>query len=204
MESDSSRTLLFYKYEKFIVNESINQNFSNYYKKCYLILTTLNFPTLDNNKNHRKEEKKENIVDFAAILTGKEEVPEVDTLDTALATFQSNTNNNKKDDEQNDIKYSVKVTDTDKIKEVHIHTGKSSEKGDVVAEFYKSEIPSGEVIGSLTDGKIRSKDLKGPLQGKNTKELVRKIEKGEVYVDIMTEDKPKGKVRGKIRKLAPS
>ena len=32
--------------------------------------------------------KKKN-VDFAAILTGKEEVPEVDTLDTALATFQS-------------------------------------------------------------------------------------------------------------------
>jgi len=70
--------------------------------------------------------------------------------------------------------------------------------------LYKSEIPSGEVIGSLTTGKIRPKDLKGSLQGKNTKELVRKIEKGEAYVDIMTEDKPKGKVRGKIKKLAPS
>ena len=49
--------------------------------------------------------------------------------------------------------------------------------------------------------KIRSKDLKGSLQGKNTQELVRKIEKGEAYVDIRTEDKPKGKVRGKIKKL---
>jgi len=92
-------------------------------------------------------------------------------------------------------------TDTDKIKEVHIHTGKPNEKGDVVAELYKSETPSGEVIGNLTDGKIRSKDLKGSLQGKNTQELVRKIEKGEAYVDIRTEDKPKGKVRGKIKKL---
>ena len=39
------------------------------------------------------------------------------------------------------IKYSVKVTDTDKIKEVNIHTGKPNEKGDVVAELYKSETP---------------------------------------------------------------
>jgi len=143
---------------------------------------------------------KENIVDFAAILTGKEEVPAVDTLDTALATFQFN-NNKDDDDKKEDLKYSVKVTDTDKIKEVNIHTGKPNEKRDVVAELYKSEIPSGEVIGNLTDGKIRSKDLKGSLQGKNTQELVRKIEKGEAYVDIRTEDKPKGKVRGKIKKL---
>ena len=164
------------------------------------MLITLNFPT-DNNKN-QDEEIKENIVDFAAILTGKEEVPEVDTLDTALATFQFN--NHKDDDEKGDLKYSVKVTDTDKIKEVHIHTGKPNEKGDVVAELYKSEIPSGEVIGNLTDGKIRSNDLKGPLQGKNTQELVRKIEEGEAYVDIRTEDKPKGKVRGKIKKLTPT
>jgi CHRD domain len=156
----------------------------------------LNFPT-DNKSQEKEEKKEENIVDFAAILTGKEEVPEVDTLDTALATFQSNNKNKNKDD----LKYSVKVTDTDKIKEVHIQTGKPNEKGDVVADLYKSETPSGEVIGNLTDGKIRSKDLKGPLQGKNTKELVRKIEKGEAYVDIKTEDKPKGKVRGKIKKL---
>lgn len=158
----------------------------------------MNFST-DNKSQEKEEKKEENIVDFAAILTGKEEVPEVDTLDTALATFQSTNNNNNKDD----LKYSVKVTDTDKIKEVDIHTGKPNEKGDVVAELYKSETPSGEVIGTLTEGKIRSKDLKGPLQGKNTKELVRKIEKGEAYVDIKTNDKPKGKVRGKIKKLTP-
>ena len=179
----------------------------NYYKKCYLILTILNFPTNKKDPHEEKEEErkeKENVVvDFAAILTGKEEVPEVDTLDTALATFQSNTavTTNKKDD----LTYSIKVTDTDKIKEVHIHTGKPNEKGDVVAELYKSETPSGEVImDNLTEGKIRSKDLKGPLQGKSTEELVKKMQKGETYVDISTEDKPKGKVRGKIKKLVPS
>ena len=157
----------------------------------------MNSPT--NKKKHDDKEEKEN-VDFAAILTGKEEVPEVDTLDTALATFQSN----KKDDdnkEKNDLKFSVKTTDMSKIKEVHIDTGKPSEKGDVVADLYKSETPSCEVLGSLCEGKINSQKLKGPLKGKNTKELIKKIEIGEAYVDIVTEDKPKGKVRGKIKKI---
>ena len=163
--------------------------------------TTLNFPT-DHTKNQKKEEKKEKRVDFAAILTGKEEIPEVDTLDTALATFQSNSTN--KDHEKDDLMYAVKVTATDKIKEVDIQTGKPNEKGEVVAALYKSDTPSREVLGTLTEGKIKSKDLKGPLEGKNTKELVRKIENGEAYVDIRTEDKPMGKVRGKIKKLTPT
>ena len=164
----------------------------------------MNFPT-ENTKYHKAEKKEAKVVDFAAIMTGKEEIPEVDTLDTALATFQSINNNKNKDNEKDDLKYSVKVTDTDKIKEVNIHTGKANEKGDVVAELYKSETPSREVImDNLTEGKIRSKDLKGSLQGKKTKELIRKIEKGEAYVDIKTEDKPKGKVRGKIKKLTLS
>ncbi|MGI0051188.1 MAG: hypothetical protein ACRD8K_05570, partial [Nitrososphaeraceae archaeon] len=76
----------------------------------------MNFPT-DRKEN---SEDKEN-VDFAAILTGREEVPVVDTLDTALATFQST------EDKEN-LKYSVKVTDTDKIKEVRIDVGKPVKK----------------------------------------------------------------------------
>ena len=164
-------------------------------RNVLLFLTNLNFPT----KKKLHEEKKKN-VDFAAILTGKEEVPEVDTLDTALATFQSKDDNNNKD-----LKYSIKVTDTDKIKEVRIDIGKPLEKPEVVAELYKSEIPSDQqVLGNLCEGNINSQELKGPLKGKNTKELINKIEKGEAYVDILTEDKPKGKVRGKIKKLAPS
>ncbi|HZL23884.1 MAG TPA: CHRD domain-containing protein [Nitrososphaeraceae archaeon] len=153
----------------------------------------MNFPT-DKKEN---SEEKEN-VDFAAILTGREEVPAVDTLDTALATFQTT------EDKEN-LKYSVKVTDTDKIKEVRIDIGKPVEKtAKVVAELYKSEIPSSEVMGNLCEGNINNKELKGPLKGKNTQELLKKIEKGEAYVDIVTEDEPDGKVRGKIKRLASS
>ena len=133
-------------------------------------------------------------IDFAAILTGKEEVPAVFTLDTALATFQSK--------ENKDLKFSVKITDMSKIKKVNIDVAEDG-KGEIVAELYKSEIPSDEVTGNLCEGDIKSQDLKGPLEGKNTEELVKKIEDGQAYVDIATEDKPKGKVRGQIKKLNP-
>ena len=170
----------------------------------------MNFPT---DITYFEEKGTKNLVDFAAILTGKEQVPAVDTLDTALAIFQST---NKKDKKDYDLKYSVNVIDMDKIKEVQIDIGKlrknereegkmEKEKKVVVAELYKSDIPSDKVImGTLCNGIINSQKLKGSLQGKNTNDLVRKIKKGEAYVNILTEDKPKGKVRGKIEKLAPA
>ena len=137
-------------------------------------------------------------MDFSTILTGREEVPVVDNLDTALATFQST------EDKEN-LKYSVKVTDNHKIKEVRIDIGKPVKKtAEVVAELYKSDTPTSEVLGNLCEGNINNKELKGPLKGSNTQELLKKIEKGDAYVDIITEDKPNGKVRGKIKRLASS
>jgi len=133
-------------------------------------------------------------VDYFAILTGREEVPQVYTLDTALATFQSQDNS--------DLKFSVKFTEMSKIKQVNIDIGKSTESEEIVAELYKSESPSDEVTGKLCEGDISSKDLKGQLEGKDTEELVRKIEDGKAYVNILTVDKPTGKIRGKIKKLS--
>ena len=147
-------------------------------------------------KDENEKDKKKN-VEFAAILTGKEEVPEVYTLDTALATFQSNNKNNT----DKELKYSVKVTDMEKVKKVSIDVEKSSSKGEEVVDLYKTETPTQKVDGKLCEGKINSTNLKGTLQGKKTKELLQKIERGEAYVNISTEDKPKGKVRGKIHKL---
>lgn len=155
-------------------------------------------------ENNDEKDKREN-VDFAAILTGREQVPKVYTLDTALATFQSENkiNEDKNIHTQNDkdLKYSVKITNKDQINKISIDIGKSPDNADVVAELYKTKNPSVLVNGNICSGKITSKKLKGSLQGKKTKELIRKMEKGEAYVDISTTDKPKGKVRGKIKKL---
>jgi len=146
------------------------------------------------NNNEKYNDDDIEYVDYFAILTGGEEVPQVYTLDTALATFQSQDNS--------DLKFSVKITEMSKIKQVNIDIGKSSEREEIVAELYKSKTPSDEVTGKLCEGDISSQDLKGQLEGKDTKELVRKIEDGKAYVNILTVDKPKGKIRGKIKKLS--
>jgi hypothetical protein len=96
-------------------------------------------------------------VRFAAILTGKEEVPAIDTYDTGLAVFQPKGSNN------NNLKFSIKIAGMDKIKKACLHIGKPHEDGEVVAELYKSETPQDEVIGDLCHGKLNSYDLKGPL-----------------------------------------
>ncbi|HSF00735.1 MAG TPA: CHRD domain-containing protein [Nitrososphaeraceae archaeon] len=136
-------------------------------------------------------------VRFAAILTGKEQVPIIDTYDTGLAVFQPKDTNN------NDPKFSIKIAGMDKIKKACLHIGKPHEDGEVVAELYKTETPQGkEVIGELCHGKLNLYDLRGPLQGKNINDLVTKMEREEAYVNILTEDNPKGKIRGQITNLA--
>ena len=62
-------------------------------------------------------------VRFAAILTGKEEVPEIDTYDTGLAVFQPKGSNN------NNLKFSIKIAGMDKIKKACLHIGKPHEDG---------------------------------------------------------------------------
>lgn len=135
-------------------------------------------------------------VRFAAILTGKEEVPAIDTYDTGLAVFQPKGSNN------NNLKFSIKIAGMDKIKKACLHIGKPHQDGDVVAELYKSDTPQDEVIGDLCHGKLNSYDLKGPLEGKKINDLVTKMEREEAYVNIVTEDNPKGKIRGQITNLA--
>jgi CHRD domain len=139
----------------------------------------------------------EDIISFAAILTGKEEIPEIDTYDAGLATFQSQDANNN-----NDLKFSIKIAGMEKIKKACLHIGKPHENGEVVAELYQSETPLGEVVGDLCHGKLNSYDLRGPLQGKNINDLLNKMQKEEAYVNILTEDSPNGKIRGQITNLA--
>ena len=52
-------------------------------------------------------------------------------------------------------------------------------------------------MGNLCEGNINSQELKGPLKGKNTKELINKMEKGEAYVDIIDRGQTKGKSKRK-------
>ncbi|MFL6376835.1 MAG: CHRD domain-containing protein [Nitrososphaeraceae archaeon] len=131
---------------------------------------------------------------FTAKMTGKEEVPPHDTKATGNAEFTLSSDGKT-------MSYKVDVMNIDKVTMAHIHQGKVGENGPpVVWLFNSSSNPTGPMNGMLSQGKITSNDLVGPLKGKQMSDLVKLINDGQAYANVHTEPNPKGEIRGQISK----
>src|ERR1044071_6454561 len=131
---------------------------------------------------------------FTAKMTGKEEVPSHDTKATGNAEFTLSADGKT-------MSYKVDVMNIDKVTVAHIHQGKVGENGPpVVWLFNSSSNPTGPMNGMLSQGKITSNDLVGPLKGKQMSDLVKLINDGQAYANVHTEPNPKGEIRGQISK----
>jgi hypothetical protein len=131
---------------------------------------------------------------FTAKMTGKEEVPPHDIKATGNAEFTLSADGKT-------MSYKVDVMNIDKVTMAHIHQGKVGENGPpVVWLFNSSSNPTGPMNGMLSQGKITSNDLVGPLKGKQMSDLVKLINDGQAYANVHTEPNPKGEIRGQISK----
>jgi hypothetical protein len=131
---------------------------------------------------------------FTAKMTGKEEVPPHDTKATGSAEFTLSADGKT-------MSYKIDVMNIDKVTMAHIHQGKVGENGPpVVWLFNSSSSPTGPMNGMLSQGKITSNDLVGPLKGKQMSDLVKLINDGQAYANVHTEPNPKGEIRGQISK----
>jgi hypothetical protein len=131
---------------------------------------------------------------FTAKMTGKDEVPPHDTKATGNAEFTLGADGKT-------MSYKVDVMNIDKVTMAHIHQGKVGENGPpVVWLFNSSSNPTGPMNGKLSEGKITSNDLVGPLKGKQISDLVKLINDGNAYANVHTEPNPKGEIRGQISK----
>jgi hypothetical protein len=131
---------------------------------------------------------------FTAKTTGKDEVPPHDTKATGNAEFTLGADGKT-------MSYKVDVMNIDKVTMAHIHQGKVGENGPpVVWLFNSSSNPTGPMNGKLSEGKITSNDLVGPLKGKQISDLVKLINDGNAYANVHTEPNPKGEIRGQISK----
>ena len=129
---------------------------------------------------------------FTAKMTGKEEVPPHDTKATGNAEFTLSADGKT-------MSYKVDVMNIDKVTMAHIHQGKVGENGPpVVWLFNSSSNPTGTMNGMLSQGKITSNDLVGPLKDKQMSDLVKLINDGQAYANVHTEPNPKGEIRGQI------
>ena len=131
---------------------------------------------------------------FTAKMTGKDEVPPHDTKATGTAEFTLSADGKT-------MSYKVDVMNIDKVTVAHIHQGKPGENGPpVVWLFNSSSNPTGPMNGKLSEGKITSSDLVGPLKGKQISDLVKLINDGNAYANVHTQQNPKGEIRGQISK----
>jgi hypothetical protein len=116
---------------------------------------------------------------FTAKLSGKDELPPVNTQATGMAQFQLSSDGKE-------INYDLTATNLQGFMMAHIHQGKAGENGQPVAPL------------SMGKGKIISSDLKGPLAGKQISDLVDLMKNGGAYVNIHTQQNQNGEIRGQI------
>jgi CHRD domain len=116
---------------------------------------------------------------FTAKLSGKDEVPPVDTAATGMAQFQLSSDGKE-------INYDLTTTNLKGFMMAHIHQGKTGENGQPVAPL------------SMGKGKITSSDLQGPLSGKQLSDLVGLMSNGGAYVNVHTQQHQDGEIRGQV------
>jgi CHRD domain-containing protein len=116
---------------------------------------------------------------FTAKLTGKDEVPPVNTQATGTAQFQLSSDGKE-------INYDLTTTNLNGFMMAHIHQGKAGENGQPVAPL------------QMGKGKITSSDLQGSLAGKQISDLVDLMKNGGAYTNVHTQQNQNGEIRGQI------
>jgi hypothetical protein len=126
---------------------------------------------------------------FTAHLYGDQQVPPVQTNASGMASFKPM---------QDSIWFNITVTDTQGVTMAHIHSGKQGENGPPIVPLYKSDTPSGPIVGLLAKGNITADTFQGPMTGKQISDLITAVQNGETYVNIHTQKHPDGEIRGQI------
>src|SRR5919202_3953517 len=116
---------------------------------------------------------------FTAKLTGKDEVPPINTQVTGMAKFQLSSDGKE-------LNYDLSATNIQGFMMAHIHQGKSGENGQPVATL------------QMGKGKVSSSDLQGALAGKQISDLADLMKNGGAYVNVHTNQNQNGEIRGQI------
>lgn len=133
---------------------------------------------------------------FAAHLTGDEEVPPVSTRAQGQVTL-------KLSDDGTSMSYRLNVANIRDVTMAHLHLGAAGTNGPVVVWLYPPDGPPAALIpgrsqGTLAAGSFTADDLIGPLAGLTLGDLVHAIREGRVYANVHTSANPGGEVRGQL------
>lgn len=127
--------------------------------------------------------------EFAANLTGQQEVPPLNTQASGQAIFVVDMPKNET------IDYYLNATGIQGATQGHIHSGAQGENGPIVVTLFQFESPQNNVT---QNGNFTSSELEGPMQGKTISDLMAAMKNGSTYANFHTEQNPNGEVRGQI------
>ena len=127
--------------------------------------------------------------EFAANLTGQQEVPSVDTQAIGEAIFVPIQPSNET------IDFYVNATGIQAVTQAHIHSGSPGENGPIVVTLFTlNPVQNGVSI----NGSIAANNLEDTMQGKTVAELIDAIKSNTTYVNVHTEQNPNGEIRGQL------
>lgn len=133
---------------------------------------------------------------FAAHLSGGEEVPANDSIATGQAIFRLSADGSE-------LHYKLIVANIQNVTQAHIHLAPAGSNGGVVVWLYPSAPPAqlipGRSQGILAEGTITAANLVGALAGASLDDLVQHMVDGNAYVNVHTSQFPGGEIRGQIQ-----
>jgi CHRD domain len=140
---------------------------------------------------------------FAAPLSGSEEVPARDTNAKGVATFKLSSDGTGLD-------YKVNVANIENVFAAHIHCGAVGVSGPVGVTLFSGAPAGGRIDGTLAEGTITAPDPGNACGWADLAAVVAAISSGNTYVNVHTNDGvappntgpgdfPGGEIRGQIK-----
>jgi len=140
---------------------------------------------------------------FAAPLSGGEEVPPRDTNARGVATF-------KLSDDGTELDFKVNVANIENVFAAHIHCGAVGVSGPVGVTLFSGAPAGGRIDGTLAEGTITVPDPGNGCGWADLAAVVAALNSGNTYVNVHTNDGvaptntgpgdfPGGEIRGQIK-----
>jgi hypothetical protein len=129
---------------------------------------------------------------FRAVLTGRQEVPPVQTFAFGQGYYALHTDRWG----EQCVRYAVFVENIDNVILAHFHLAPKGVNGPVVADLLENaKVWNGATLG----GCIYEEDLVGPLAGMTLADLVEAAVNGQIYTNVHTVEHPGGEIRGQLK-----
>jgi hypothetical protein len=130
---------------------------------------------------------------FTASMSGKNEVPPINTQATGTAKFTLNPNQT--------LSYELQANNINGVIGAHVIENNGSLLAEVLNPYEvhngKPVIPTGEINGLLSKGTITADDLSSPA-GKKISDLTNLMNEGKALVEVRTQKHENGEIRGQI------